>query len=208
MDTVERAPRARRTKRLVLGSWAGMPGHVPAAAASAGSWPSGDFQSSMAATMDPSTTIVKPAIDPKGPLKGKGESLAQWRADAHERLQQVYAAMHALAAESRSIAGRSFGLNVYSLRSGRQLRWRMTSGRHATWERVELLLDAQPAGLARWYRLAQEQALILNHREQVLRYEVKTVDRLIALGAPRAARAYRSTVGRGAGGGRPQGITD
>jgi hypothetical protein len=158
--------------------------------------------------MDPSTTIVKHVVDPKGPLKGKGESLAQWRADAHERLQQVYAAMHQLAAESRSIAGRAFGLNVYTLRSGRQLRWRMTSGSHATWERIEPLLDAQPAGLARWYRQAQEQALILNHREQVLRYEVKTVDRLIALGAPRAARAYRSTVGRGAGGGRPRGITD
>ncbi|MBL8344910.1 MAG: hypothetical protein JNN03_05680 [Rubrivivax sp.] len=162
----------------------------------------------MTATTDPSTTNVKPVVDPKGPLKGKGGSLAQWRADAHERLQQVYAAMHQLAAESRSIAGRSFGLNVNTLRDGRQLRWRMTSGRHATWERIGPLLDAQPAGLARWYRQAQEQALILNHREQVLRYEVKTVDRLIALGAPREARAYRSIVGRGAGGGRPQGMTD
>lgn len=162
----------------------------------------------MIATTDPSTTNVKLVVDLKGPLKGKGGSLAQWRADAHERLQQVYAAMHELAAESRSIAGRNFGLNVYALRDGRQLRWRMTSGRHATWERIEPLLHSQPAGLARWYRQAQEQALILNHREQVLRYEGKTVDRLIALGAPRAARAYRSTVGRGAGGGRPQGITD
>lgn len=143
-------------------------------------------------------------VDFKGPLKGKGGSLAQWRADAHERLQQVYAAMHQLAAESRSIAARSFGLNVYTLRDGRQLRWRMTSGRHATWERIEPMLDAQPAGLARWYRQAQDQALILNHREQVLRYEARTVTRLIALAAPRVSRAYRSTVGRGAGGGRPR----
>lgn len=159
----------------------------------------------MTGTTDPSTsTNVNPLLDPKGPLKGKGESLAQWRTDAHERLQQVYAAMHQLAAESRSIAGRSFGLNVYTLRDGRQLRWRMISGRHATWERIEPMLDAQPAGLARWYRQAQDQALILNHREQVLRYEAKTVTRLIALGAARASRAYRSTVGRGAGGGRPQ----
>lgn len=153
---------------------------------------------------DPLVPNVKQLNDRKGPLKGKGGSLAQWRTDAHERLQQVYASMHQLAAESRSIAGRSFGLNVYTLRSGRQLRWRMTSGRHATWERIEPLLDAQPAGLAWWYRQAQEQALILNHREQVSRYEVKTVDRLIALGAPRASRAYRSAVGRGAGGGRPK----
>jgi hypothetical protein len=204
MSRPERTPSARRIKRLVLGNWAGVPAHGPAAAASAGSWPSGEFQSSMTAMSDPSTTNVKPMVDLKGPLKGKGGSLAQWRADAHERLQQVYAAMHQLAAESRSIAARSFGLNVYTLRDGRQLRWRMTSGRHATWERIEPMLDAQPAGLARWYRQAQDQALILNHREQVLRYEAKTVTRLIALAAPRAARAYRSTVGRGAGGGRPR----
>ena len=145
---------------------------------------------------------VKPVIDPKGPLKGKGGSLAQWRADALARLRQVCAEMEELAAESRSIAGRTFGLYVYGLRDGRQLRWRMTDSRHATWGRIEPLLDAKPAGLARWYRKAQEQALILNHREQVLRYEVKTVARLIELGTPREPRAYRSTVDRGVGGGQ------
>ena len=103
-----------------------------------------------------------------------------------------------------AVEGRRFGLYVYGLRSGRQLRWRMTNSAHATWERVEPLLDKVLEGLAQWYRQAQVVAQILNHREQVLRYELKTVERLSSAGGMRVPRDYRMSVGRGAGGGRPR----
>lgn len=146
---------------------------------------------------------VKQVIDLKGPLKGKGGSLAQWRADTEARLAEVYAEMAQLSAESKSIEGRRFGLNVYTLRIARQLRWRMTNSTHATWTKIEPLLPSLSPGLAQWYRQAQEVAQILNHREQVLRYELKTVERLISVGA-RVPLAYRGSVGRGIGGGRPR----
>ncbi len=163
----------------------------------------------MSVTTDVGTTANQ-VIDLKGPLKGKGGSLPQWLADVSQRLEQVYQEMELLAVESKSIQGRRFGLHVYWLRSGRQLRWRMTSGVHATWTRVAPLLNRMPEGLAQWYRQAQLVATVLNHREQVLRYERKTVERLItAASAPgdasgaRVSRAYRMGVGRGVGGGRP-----
>ncbi|MCW5631913.1 MAG: hypothetical protein KIT17_01120 [Rubrivivax sp.] len=149
---------------------------------------------------DPLVPNVKQLNDRKGPLKGKGGSLIQasrWRGHAQLHLQQVHAAMEELAAKSRSITGRTFGLHVYSLRDGRQLRWRLTCGRHATWQRIEPMLELQPAGLARWYGKAQEQALILNHREQALRYEVKTVDRLIELSAALPSRAFAALLDAG-----------
>ena len=55
---------------------------------------------------------VKQVIDLKGPLKGKGGSLAQWRADTEARLAEVYAEMAQLSAESKSIEGRRFGLHA------------------------------------------------------------------------------------------------
>lgn len=146
---------------------------------------------------------VNHVIDLKGPLKGKGGSLAQWRTECESRLQEVYAAMAQLASESASIEGRRFGLHVYKLRDARQLRWRLTSSRHATWKTVEPMLAALPPGLADWYRQAEEVAQVLNHREQVLRYEFKTVERLKTVGARAAHYGYTQTVGRGVGGGRP-----
>lgn len=146
---------------------------------------------------------VKQVIDLKGPLKGKGGSLAQWRDDTLARLQEVYAAMGELSLESKSVEGRRFGLNVYTLRDARQLRWRMTNSSHATWAVIEPMLSDMAPGLAQWYRQAEQVAQILNHREQVLRYELKTVDRLATVGA-RTAQSYRGTVGRGVGGGRPR----
>jgi hypothetical protein len=161
----------------------------------------------MNATTDIKNTVNQ-VIDLKGPLKGKGGSLAQWQSDVKDRLEQVYQEMELLGAESKSVEGRRFGLYVYGLRSGRQLRWRMTNSAHATWERVEPLLDQVSDGLAQWYRQAQVVAQILNHREQVLRYELKTVERLMvsggASGGARVPRDYRMSVGRGAGGGRPR----
>jgi hypothetical protein len=145
---------------------------------------------------------VNQVIDLKGPLKGKGGSLAQWRADTEARLDEVYKAMAQLSAESKTIEGRAFGLHIYSLRDAKQLRWRMTSSAHATWAKVEPMLVGMAAGLAQWYRQAEEVAQVLNHREQVLRYELKTVERLITVGERRPA-SYVGTVGRGTGGGRP-----
>jgi hypothetical protein len=147
---------------------------------------------------------VNQVIDSKGPLKGKGAGgLAQWRKEVEDRLQSVYADMVQLSAESSSIAGRQWSLRVYALRNGKQLRWRMRNSAHATWPRVQALLCGLPPGLAQWYVQAQALAQILNHREQALRYEFKTVMRLIEHGKDRAPLAYTATVGRGAGGGRP-----
>jgi hypothetical protein len=146
---------------------------------------------------------VNQVIDLKGPLKGKGGSLAQWGTDCETRLQEVYAAMAQLAGESASIEGRRFGLHVYKLRDARQLRWRLTNSRHATWKTVEPMLGGLSPGLADWYRQAEEVAQVLNHREQVLRYEFKTVQRLKTVGARGAHYSYTQTVGRGVGGGRP-----
>lgn len=217
------AQQAKRSKRLILGAWAD--GVAPAtdqrqqqarrgtpAAPSAAPLRRGAAgQSSAAAVAEHANSwtsraafnAVNLTADYKGPLKGKGGGLAHWRDEANARLQRLYSEMEQLSVQSRSLPERSFGLMVYGLREGRQLRWRMTSGQHAIWERVEPLLAAQPAGLARWYRAAQDQAVILNHREQVLRYEVRTVERLLERGRPREARAYRGQVGRGVGGGRP-----
>jgi len=121
---------------------------------------------------------VKQVIDLKGPLKGKGGMLAHWHAEATGRLAQVHRDMETLAAESKTIAGRRWSLNANALRSSRQLRWRMTSGRHATWGAIKALLANLPPGLARWYTQAEEMAQLLNHRGQAIQYEVKTLERL------------------------------
>lgn len=148
--------------------------------------------------------MVKQVIDLKGPLKGKGGSLAQWLADTEDRLREVYSEMEQLALESRSIEGRAFAMYIYKLRDARQLRWRLGTGSHATWAKVERRLADMAPGLAQWYRQAEEVAQILNHREQVLRYEIKTVQRLMTVGArPLRTGAYISKVGQGVGGGRP-----
>lgn len=149
---------------------------------------------------------VNQEIDCKGPLKGKGASLAQWDSDVRARLAQIYLDMAALSAESKGVEGRKFGLHIFSLRDAKQLRWRSTSSKHLTWARVEPQLNELPQGLAEWYRQAEEVAQVLNHREQALRYELKTVQRLAQRGPrpfPQAIRSYRGAVGKGFGGGRP-----
>jgi len=136
--------------------------------------------------------VVKQVIDRKGPLKGKGGALAQWRREALERLASVHQAMDSLAQTVRGVKGRRWNLNVYTLRAkARQLRWRETGAerRHALWERIEPELSQLPPGLAQWYRETEELAQILNHKEQVARYELKTVARLLN-GKPRVARTY------------------
>ena len=124
---------------------------------------------------------VKQVIDDKGPLKGKGGALAQWQREATDRLAQVHVAMERLAQSTQSVVGRRWGLYLYRLREpARQVRWRMRSARweHTTWERIEPLLTELPPGLAQWYVETNELAQVLNHQEQVVRYELKTVRRL------------------------------
>lgn len=127
---------------------------------------------------------VKPVLDPKGPLKGKGGSLAQWRSEAMDRLARMHSDMSMLAAESKRVEGRRWSLNVYRLRDGRQLRWRLTDGRHATWSSIAPLLVTLPAGLVRWYGQVEQAAQILNHREQAIRYEIKAIERLLNRTSP------------------------
>lgn len=156
------------------------------------------------------TEMVKQVIDPKGPLKGKGVSLAQWERQARDHLTQIYADMDELVQRTRAIEGRRFGLMVNKLRAARQLRWRFMStkeggtGRHATWERVEQLLPELSPVLAQWYSEINEQAVVLNHQEQVARYECKTVERLRNGRPLRQPVKFNGDIGRGVGGGRPR----
>lgn len=127
------------------------------------------------------TKTVNQVYDHKGPLKGKGGALAQWQREATDRLAQVHVAMERLAQSTQTVEGRRWSLFLHRSRGeARQARWRMRSARreHTTWERIEPLLLELPPSLAQWYVEANELAQVLNHREQVVRYEVKTVRRL------------------------------
>lgn len=154
--------------------------------------------------------MVKPMIDPKGPLKGKGVSLAQWDRDAKDQLAQIRAEMVELMELTRTIEARRFGLMLYKLRAAHQLRWRFTSkldnggqGRHATWEALQPLLPQLSPVLASWYEEVNALAVVLNHKEQVARYQCKTVQRLLDGKVTKDLRLH-GTVGRGVGGGRPR----
>ena len=156
------------------------------------------------AVKDETENVVTQLVDYKGPLKGKGRTLAQWESDVRARLAQIYEDMNTLSAESRNIDGRTFGLYVMNLREALQLRWRTTSSQHVTWARLEPTVDKLPQGLAQWYRQAEEVAQVLNHHEQALQYELKTVQRLAQRG-PGPLRRFPGEVGKGFGGGRPPG---
>lgn len=146
--------------------------------------------------------MVDQMIDPKVPLKGKGGALAQWRREAEDRLAAMYRQMDDLARQTRAVEGRRFGLMVYKLRDARQLRWRFTSvsegtvGRHATWERIDAILREFSPVLAQWYRDMHDLALVLNHQEQVARYELKTINRLMAGHHGVELKSYRGYLGR------------
>ena len=123
---------------------------------------------------------VQPLPDDKGPLKGKGGALAQWRAQVQARLEQHRQAMSLLAQQTREVQWRRFSLTLHRQRGWAcQLRWRMGSGQHTVWARVVPLLAELPPTLAQWYAEQEETAMLLNHQEQVLRHELKTVERLM-----------------------------
>jgi len=135
--------------------------------------------------------VVTWVMDRKGPLKGKGGALAQWHREAAHRLTALHRAMEALAQSTREVQGRRWSLHVHRLRpQALQVRWREVSPArpHTLWERIEPQLMQLAPGLAQWYRETQELAQLLNHQEQVARYELKTVARLLG-------RRCRTTTG-------------
>ncbi|MFN7882479.1 MAG: hypothetical protein ACK5PF_05640, partial [bacterium] len=60
------------------------------------------------------------------------------------------------------------------------LRWRLTGGRHVTWEFIRGRLPRMPPALARQYEELNERGLVLNARELARRAELRTCE-LVAL---------------------------
>lgn len=120
----------------------------------------------------------------KGPLKGKGEALRQWTRTAEDRMTEVHQEMlrlhvstrqAALADEHGTPSDTPFYLDIHTIskRGAKSLRWRLRGGAHATWDRIEPLLQSVAPSVAQHYREVNEAACILNAREQVARYELK-----------------------------------
>jgi hypothetical protein len=128
--------------------------------------------------------VVNSMLDMKGPLKGKGGALAQWEREARMRLRDSHDAMAQLSAQTR-LHERRWSLNLYRARGGVQLRWRMTDGRHTVWARIAPLLRSLAPALRQWYGEVDDCAQVLNHREQAIRHELKTVLRLRSRDPPR-----------------------
>jgi hypothetical protein len=139
--------------------------------------------------------MVNSTLDMKGPLKGKGGALAQWEREARMRLRGVHDAMEQLSEQTRQLHERRWSLNRYRARGGVQLRWRMTDGRHTVWGRIAPLLRNLAPALRQWYGEVDDCAQVLNHREQAVRHELKTVLRLRSRDPPRGevAAAVRRT---------------
>ncbi len=120
----------------------------------------------------------------KGPLKGKAHAVRQWLDEAQVRLEQIHREMEALSAESKQqISSHSpWYMDIYTItkRSSKNIRWRMVGGAHSTWAKVEPLLAFVPPASAQWYREVDMRANLLNAREQVVRYEIKTAKRFEA----------------------------
>lgn len=125
----------------------------------------------------------------KGPLKGKGEALRQWNQLAIDRMAEVHQAMQqlhlvtrlaALPDERGTASVTPFYLDVHTIssRGAKSLRWRLRGGKHATWDKIEPMLAHLPPAVAQTYREYNEEATILNAREQVARYEIKTARKL------------------------------
>lgn len=132
----------------------------------------------------------QPDVDPKGPLKDKG-GLAAWRKRVERDIERVHGEMEALSAQVRAEPGQPYNLNVYWRKPTGQksLRWRDRHGTHLTWPTVvrRMPRDRVAPALARWYEQMQEHATVLNTQELLRRRELKTIDKLYAMRAARAA---------------------
>ncbi|KGM38747.1 hypothetical protein JY96_21535 [Aquabacterium sp. NJ1] len=100
---------------------------------------------------------------------------------AEARLADVHRQMNELRDETKAVEKRRVSLDVYFLRHRLQqsLRWRLAGGKHATWELVKPLLQTMNASEAQAYFEWNSRAEILNALEQVARYEVRNVQRLM-----------------------------
>lgn len=134
-----------------------------------------------AKAMQDTTTACQTIACWKGPLKGKGSDLRQWLKLAEARLADVHRQMNELRDETKTVEKRRVSLDVYFLRHRLQqsLRWRLAGGKHATWELVKPLLQTMNASEAQAYSEWNTRAEILNALEQVARYEVRNVQRLM-----------------------------
>ena len=114
-------------------------------------------------------------------LKGKGVELAQWHQESVTRLDTVRTRLEALAQSTTAVEGWRWCLTLHtSARGAWRLRWRANSWRTVPWHAIERDLQTLPVTLAQWYREANSEATVLNHREQAARYELKTILRLAA----------------------------
>lgn len=139
-------------------------------------------------TMD-TTTACQTIACWKGPLKDKGvDDLRQWLKLAEARLADVHRQMTELKDETKVVGekgerrpGRQASLDIYFLRHRDQatLRWRLAGGKHATWELVVPLTRAMNASEAQAFKEWNARADVLNVLEQVARYEVRNVRRLM-----------------------------
>lgn len=114
-------------------------------------------------------------------LKGKGGELAQWHQESVARLDAIKGRLEALAQSTTAIDGWRWCLTLHtSARGASRLRWRTDSWRTVPWHAIEGDLLTLPPTLAQWYREANSEATVLNHREQAARYELNTILRLAA----------------------------
>ncbi|TAG49751.1 MAG: hypothetical protein EAZ30_02645 [Betaproteobacteria bacterium] len=118
-------------------------------------------------------------------FKGKGAAHAaqRWVREAQTRLDAVYQEMEALKTRTRSVAGRSFAIEVYRRnRAGDvTVRWRWISGEHCTWEAVAPEVAQMPRVLREFYTEINIEMHTLNAVEASIRCECRRAINLIDL---------------------------
>jgi|JI10StandDraft_1071094.scaffolds.fasta_scaffold1203412_2 hypothetical protein len=116
-------------------------------------------------------------------FKGKGEIARQIEV-ARARLATVWEDMAALTESSKQMPGHSFYLFLHRYTDqkgelGITLRWRMTGGKHATWEVIRPIVGQLPVQMQQWYREANVIALYLNMQDKTVRTEIRNLEQLL-----------------------------
>jgi hypothetical protein len=116
-------------------------------------------------------------------FKGKGAAHAaqRWVREAQARLDAVYLEMEALKTSTRSVAGRSFAVELYRRQRNGDVtvRWRWLSGEHCTWEAVAPEVAQMPRQLREFYLDVNAQMQALNAVEASIRCECRRAINLI-----------------------------
>jgi len=125
-----------------------------------------------------SVTLCQQRVDKKG-FKGKG-GVETWARNVVSRLNAIREDMAALASATNQVAPRYFHLQLHarSATGGLSLRWRFTAGKHALWKDLAPHFTGVPQRITEWYRVANEEAELLNAMEQALRAELRMANRL------------------------------